>query len=236
MTFLGIDFGWQSQPSGCAALDAGLNLLSLTRCDTPEATLAWLDQFPGPAMVAVDAPLVIRNAAGMRPADRLAHVHLGRYDAGCYPANLGRPFAARVVNFSQSLSERGFAHAARIARGVPGRFQIEVYPHGAMVRLFHLERILKYKKGTLAARRLEMERYRSLLGSLHPWPLPAIPTQGAPLKAVEDQLDALMSAYAGWHWWRYGLERNHVLGDEQSGYIVLPQPPDAAPEPASGPQ
>ncbi|MCX6590974.1 MAG: DUF429 domain-containing protein [Acidobacteria bacterium] len=236
MTFLGIDFGWQSQPSGCAALDEELNLVSLTRCDTPEATLHWLDQFSGPAMAAVDAPLVIPNATGMRPVDRLAHVHLGRYDAGCYPANLGRPFAARVLSLSRSLSERGFAHAASITAGAPGRYQIEVHPHGAMVRLFQLDRIIKYKKGTLASRIPEMNRYRRLLRGLHPWRLPAIPTAGKPLKAVEDQLDAIVAAYVGWHWWRYGSEQNQVLGDEQTGYIVLPRPLPGTSGPQESPQ
>jgi len=53
--------------------------------------------------------------------------------------------------------------------------------------------------------------------------LPDIPTSIATLKALEDQLDALLCAYIGAHWWYWGIERNLVLGDRTTGYIVIPQ-------------
>jgi len=53
--------------------------------------------------------------------------------------------------------------------------------------------------------------------------LPEIPTSIATLKALEDQLDALLCAYIGAHWWYWGIERNLVLGDRTTGYIVIPQ-------------
>ncbi|HEY9734898.1 MAG TPA: hypothetical protein V6D06_01405, partial [Trichocoleus sp.] len=56
--------------------------------------------------------------------------------------------------------------------------------------------------------------------------LPPIPEQGKALKAVEDQLDSLICAYAAAHWWVWGTERNWVLGDRTSGYIVVPAPID----------
>jgi predicted RNase H-like nuclease len=222
VTFIGIDFGWTSQPSGCAALDGELRLMDLTRCDTPENTLAWIDRYYGPAMAAVDAPLVIPNETGMRVPDRLTHVHFGKFDAGCYPANRGSRFADRVTAFSRALSRRGYRHAAAIVPELPGRYQIEVYPHAAAVRLFGLPKILKYKKGAVADRVRELNRYRRMLQTLHPWKLPVVPNGGAALKAVEDQLDAVLCAYVGWHWWRYGLERNQVLGNRRSGYLVVP--------------
>jgi len=56
--------------------------------------------------------------------------------------------------------------------------------------------------------------------------IPDIPTKGADLKAVEDQLDALICAYVAAHWWYWGLARNWVLGDREAGYIVVPAPPN----------
>jgi predicted RNase H-like nuclease len=50
--------------------------------------------------------------------------------------------------------------------------------------------------------------------------LPEIPTSTATIKALEDQLDALLCAYIGAHWWYWGIERNLVLGDRTTGYIV----------------
>src|SRR6202011_3447427 len=49
------------------------------------------------------------------------------------------------------------------------------------------------------------------------------PAAGPQLKALEDQLDAITCAYVAAHWWYWGLERNDVLGDSQSGYIVVPK-------------
>lgn len=51
---------------------------------------------------AVDAPTIIPNATGMRLPDKLSHKHFGRYHAGCYPANLNRPFAQNTVAFGEA--------------------------------------------------------------------------------------------------------------------------------------
>jgi predicted RNase H-like nuclease len=244
MRFLGIDLGWTSQPSGLCCLEwrnETLHLLHLERLDTIAAVLDWVDRWVEPnaaAAIAVDAPTLIPNATGMRLPDRLTHQYFGRHHAGCYPANLGRPFAARTVGFGLSLEARGFAHAPTITPQQPGRYQIEVFPHPAMIHLFQLDRILKYKKGRVAERRLELIRLRTyileILPTLEPalalvqtgdrTTLPDIPTKGTALKAVEDQLDSLICAYVAAHWWYWGLERNWVLGDRHSGYIIVPAP------------
>jgi predicted RNase H-like nuclease len=235
MRFLGIDFGWQGKPSGLACLaanDVDLQLVAMERLTSLEDILAWVDEKSagGPAVVAVDAPTVIRNQTGMRRADRLMHSHFGRYHAGCYPANLGRPYAARTVALGHSLETQGFLHAAEIAARSPGRFQIEVHPHSAIVQLFDLPQIIKYKRGRLADRRLQLSRYRELmlarmpllLPPLHPPSLPVIPHTGAAMKGIEDQMDAVTCAYVGAHWWHWGAERNLVCGSAEEGYIVVP--------------
>ncbi|MEM0981053.1 MAG: DUF429 domain-containing protein [Cyanobacteria bacterium P01_H01_bin.58] len=240
MRFLGIDLGWQSGGSGLCCLEAtptGLKLLTLTHCDTREAVLAWVDaQVPAdePALIAVDAPTLIPNQTGMRLCDRLAHRYFGKYDAGCYPANQGRPFAPALIEFGLALEARGFRHAPKIQPQVPGRYQIELFPHPATVHFFKLDRILKYKKGRLGDRRIELEKLRqyqlSTFSHLTPalplaeTDIPSLPTQGKALKIAEDQIDSLTCAYAGAHWWWWGLERNWVLGDRESGYIVVPAP------------
>jgi predicted RNase H-like nuclease len=240
MKFLGIDLGWQSQPSGLCCLewqDHRLALRDLSRIDPIADILTWVETWTGtddPAIIAVDAPTLIPNQAGMRLPDRLTHKYFGRYHAGCYPANLGRPFADRTVAFGLSLEKRGFVHAPTIEPQQLDRFQIEVFPHPAMVHLFGLDRILKYKKGRLAERQAELQKLRqyilAILPTLDPpleisdTSLPNIPTQGSALKAVEDQLDSLVCAYVAAHWWHWGAARNWVLGDVETGYIVVPAP------------
>lgn len=240
MKFLGIDLGWSSGASGICCLgwqNGQLELLDLNRLASLSDLLDWVDRWvPAghPGMVAVDAPTVIPNETGMRLCDRLAHKHFGRYHAGCYPANLSRPFASRTLGFGLSLETKGFNHAPTIISQQPGRYQIEVFPHPAMVHLFELERILKYKKGSLAERRPELARLRQYICDRLPYlepaldttrgnvPLPAIPEGGAALKAVEDQLDSLICAYVAAHWWYWGDRKNLVLGDRLQGYIVVP--------------
>jgi len=255
--FLGIDLGWTSGATGlcCLELESGSFKLRQLACRIDlEEILVWVDRWlpwPEPGMIAVDAPTLIPNATGMRTCDRLMHRHFGRYHAGCYPANQGCSFASRTVGLGLSLESRGFVHAPVIQPQLPGRYQIEVFPHAATVALFHLERILKYKKGRLAARRQSLLHLQQLLLSHLPrleprldlTELPSVPNRGAALKALEDQLDALVCAYMAAHWWVWGTQRNWVLGGEiptasldwplqgltsqdflATGYIVVPQP------------
>jgi predicted RNase H-like nuclease len=39
---------------------------------------------------------------------------------------------------------------------------------------------------------------------------------------VEDELDAYVCAYLALHYWTHGLDRNRVVGDLDTGYIVTP--------------
>jgi predicted RNase H-like nuclease len=258
MQFIGIDFGWMSGPSGLCCLsweNNQLNLIELTRLESRAKILEWLDRALSPsdaAMIAIDAPTIINNQTGMRLPDKLAHKHFGKYHAGCYPANLNRPFAQNTIKLGLNLQERGFNHAPIIERQKLGRYQIEVFPHPAMINLFKLDKILKYKKGKLADRALELNKLRQYIIEILPTltpslnihsqspqqtektplcplilcgsNLPELPTKGRELKALEDQLDSLICAYIGAHWWYWGLDKNLVLGDEKNGYIVIPQP------------
>jgi predicted RNase H-like nuclease len=46
--------------------------------------------------------------------------------------------------------------------------------------------------------------------------------RGQRLKDHEDALDAWFCAYLALHAWYWGAERNEVVGDFETGYIVLP--------------
>lgn len=239
MKFIGIDLGWRSQPSGLCCLewiDGQLQLLDLDRKDAIADILIWIDQSvqaDEPAIIAVDAPTLIPNATGSRLPDKLSHKYFGKYHAGCYPANQNLPFAERTINFGLELESRGFAHAPTIEPQKLSRYQIEVFPHPAIVNLFNLERILKYKKGRLNERRLELIKLQNYLLNILPSFCPAlrlcgsfpseIPTTGAALKATEDKLDSLICAYVAAYWWYWGEQRNLVLGDRTTGYIIIPQ-------------
>ncbi|MBV6622332.1 MAG: DUF429 domain-containing protein [Rivularia sp. (in: Bacteria)] len=244
MKFLGIDLGWQSQPSGLCCLeliDGKLELLSLDRKMEIADILAWIDNCVKTgenAIIAVDAPTLIPNATGSRLPDKLTHKYFGKYHAGCYPANLGLAFAQRTVNFGLELESRGYLHAPTIEAQKLGRYQIEVFPHPAIVKLFGLEKILKYKKGKIGDRHLELKKLYNYIIDILPTLEPSLDIEsnshflkfdfltaictGKILKAAEDKLDSLICAYVAAYWWYWGEQRNLVLGDASTGYIVIP--------------
>jgi predicted RNase H-like nuclease len=241
MKFIGVDFGWFRGASGLCCLSwhqQGLEILNITTLWKIEEILGWIDKMvpdEEPAIIAVDAPTIINNQTGMRLADKLTHKNFGRYHAGCYPANLGLKFSDRTVGFGKSLIARNFQHAPAIEPKQLGRYQIEVFPHPATINLFGLEKILKYKKGKIAERRLELIKLRNYmievlpqqepsltLDSLAQIPAIALKQTGKQLKAIEDMLDSLLCAYIGAHWWYWGKAKNMVLGDLDTGYIVIP--------------
>ncbi len=244
MKFLGIDLGWKSQPSGLCYLElinGKLQLQDLDRRDSIADILVWVDncvKADESAIIAVDAPTLIPNATGSRLPDKLTHKHFGKYHAGCYPANLGLAFAQRTVNFGLELESRGYLHAPTIKAQKPGRYQIEVFPHPAIVELFGLERILKYKKGRIGDRHLELTKLYNYITDILPTLEPSLNKDpnshflnfkflvstctGAILKASEDKLDSVICAYVSAYWWYWGEQRNLVLGDASTGYIVIP--------------
>jgi predicted RNase H-like nuclease len=235
---LGIDFGWQGKPSGLAMLSwegSAFHLRSTERISSLDEIIAWVANNAGEdgCFIGIDAPIVIRNETGMRDCDRLMHRHYGKYHAGAYPANLNLPHARRPLELSQTLELIGFLHGPGAMPRSSGRFQIEVHPHAAMVQLFALPQIIKYKRGRLAERRVELVRYRELMMARLPVLTPscilgdAIPEvpcvgSGSSMKDAEDRMDAIMSAYVAAHWWYWGRERNDVCGDVEKGYIVVP--------------
>jgi predicted RNase H-like nuclease len=234
VAFLGVDLGWYGRPSGLASIAVnrtGLYLRASTRRQDTKDVLHWIqaEAGDGHAVVAVDAPLVICNPAGIRDGERELNREFRRFHAGCHAANLGRPFAQNVLSFSRQLAALGFAHGAEMVARQAGRFQIEVHPHAAMVNLFDLPRIVKYKRGRRAARARELRRLRKLMLShlplldpavaLH---LPGVPAAGN-LKPVEDKIDAVLCAYIAAHWWFWARKRNQVYGSNGAGYIVVPE-------------
>lgn len=227
MIFLAIDLGWISQPSGLARIKPSAERAVVTALDRQGShanVLAWIDEQAGvaPAMLAIDAPLVIPNPAGIRDCERAVNADFRRHHAGCHAANRSRPFYAPLAAFVIELERRGYRHAAAISPGVPGRYMIEVHPHAAAVSVFGLDRIIKYKKGRLADRARELTRLRELLRSLVGGDLPDIPANGRALKAAEDQPDAVFAAWIGLRWWQHGAAGARCYGSAETGYIVVP--------------
>jgi predicted RNase H-like nuclease len=176
--------------------------------------------------VTIDAPIVCPNRTGTRPVDRLTHRMFHREHAACHPANLTK--CPRPPRIARLLEKEGFRVGWEPADGK--KTVAEVYPHPAMVRMFGLPRIVKYKKGSVVERRKEFRRLQRLLKSCltKKFPKLAIDAETKALlvqrwsKPVEDRTDAFFCALIGlWHWMHRG-RKSEVIGDKRTGFILLP--------------
>ena len=115
MYFVGVDLAWgQRKPTGLAVLDDGGQLVHVSAADTDEEIVAALAPYvEGDCLVAIDAPLIVPNATGNRPAEADLNRDFARFDAGRAP---------RRTPASRSWS------APRAARGSLARLGLDMNP------------------------------------------------------------------------------------------------------------
>lgn len=243
-TFIGIDLAWKidRNHSGIAVLagdERSVRLIGLSEGVTSQSeVIAFVVAHAATnTVLAIDASLVVRNASGQRPCETLVSKTFGRYHAGCHTTNLVSQHARVGMDLVTGLSARGFVHDfdLREAKRRGGRWLFEVYPHPAMVRLFGLERIIKYKKGSIEERRAGLNVLRNHLAALEGLERNLVSQElmtrdlgklrGQGLKRYEDMLDATFCAFLAWHCWRWGADGNEVFGTLEDGYVVVPKAP-----------
>jgi len=246
MYFVGVDLAWGDRnPTGIAVVDADGRLVHLAAVRDDADVLASLSGYvEGNCVVGFDAPLVVTNPTGQRPAEAALNRDFRRFEAGAHPSNTGKPEfaggprAARLAG-ALGLDLDPWSSAARRA--------IEVYPHAATVALFRLQRTLKYK----AKPGRSLEQLRSQLLVL----MDGVETLGhagvpmsvnhhdgwaelrrqvlgaqrkSDLRRAEDPVDAVVCAYVA----LYAVRRPDdvtIYGEVATGCIVTPSlPPDLA--------
>jgi predicted RNase H-like nuclease len=242
MRFVGVDLAWgRRATTGLCVIEAGRVLDSGLRREFDDVC-AWL--FPhvqGPCVVAVDAPLIVRNRTGRRPCEADIGRCFGRHGAGPHPSNTSLP-AFRDGVRAAALAERlGLSIDPRFAPGASVRRIMEVFLHPALVALFGLKRPPPYKAKpgrNLASRRAALEEVATQLEGLRDFEPPleieasprwrhlrarvASTVVAADLGRAEDEIDAHVCAYIALHYWTHGTARARVVGDLDTGYIVTP--------------
>jgi predicted RNase H-like nuclease len=184
--------------------------------------------------VAIDAPLIIKNKSGQRQCERELGRAYGHKGAGCHTANLERFPDSMTVKFSSQL--QGFKH-----RGNPDedKFQIEVYPHPAIIEMFGLSKRLLYKRGGVTVRREGQialaNHIRSLKNSKflklniedsiqHQLKADYIfSLNGQSLKTNEDALDSIICLYVCALYVKDESRRENTFGTVDDGYIYVPR-------------
>jgi predicted RNase H-like nuclease len=239
MYFIGLDLAWGPvNRTGIAVADSEGRLRELTTVLTDEDIMRVLAPYVfGDCLVAIDAPLLVTNEHGSRPAERQLSSDFGKFHAGARPAAKSNPLfdppRGTVLAEELGLDINPESTAARRA--------IEVYPHPATVTVFRLNCILKYKKGPPAERRNEMLRLIGLIENLTTASLPmhvavhdgwarlrhdvdeAI--QQKQLNRAEDPIDAALCAYVAMMF-AHRRDEITIYGDfPANGYIATPALP-----------
>lgn len=190
--------------------------------------ITGLDSLRG---IAIDAPLIIRNIKGQRICETELGRMYGSRGASCHASNLRLFPNALSVRLSKMLQAKGFNHLGS------KKWQIECYPHPAIIEIFGLAKRLKYKKGKVADKKEGQQKLSSYLLKLYKSPTLelVIPEhfqhcfeagyintlKGKSLKSNEDALDAVVCLYIAAS---YAFEASNItFGDSQNGYIWVPK-------------
>lgn len=242
MYFAGVDLAWAGRnPTGIAVLDAEGRLVRICAVREDDAVLAALAPYVlEDCLVAFDAPLVVTNPTGQRPAEAALNRDFGEFEAGAHPANTAKP------EFTDGPRAARLARAMDLdldPRSPAPRRAIEVYPHPATVVLFRLARTLKYKAKpgrSLEQLRLELLLLMDGIQGLAHAAVPAHVTgnedwkrlrrqvvtaqRKSDLRRAEDPVDAVVCAYVALYFARRPADVT-VYGDQATGHVVTPALP-----------
>jgi predicted RNase H-like nuclease len=242
MYFVGVDLAWGGRnPTGVAAVDDNGRLVHLGAARDDAGVLAALSPYVrGDCLVAFDAPLVVTNATGQRPAEAALNRDFRRFEAGAHPANTAKPEFAEMPRAARLAGALGLDMDPRSGAA---RRAIEVYPHPATVVLFRLARTLKYKAKPgrdLAQLRSELLLLMDGIEKLAQATVPlrvgghdgwaelrrqVITAQRkSELRRAEDPVDAVVCAYVALYFERRP-DGVTIYGDCATGYIVTPSLP-----------
>jgi predicted RNase H-like nuclease len=244
MFFVGIDLAWAGRnPTGVAVLDPDGRLVRVGAARDDADVLAAVRPYTrGDCLVAFDAPLVVTNPNGLRPAEAALNRDFRRFEAGAHPVNTGKPEFADGPRGARLAEALGLD----MDSGSPARRRaIEVYPHAATVVLFRLARTLKYKaKPGRGVEQLKSELLLLMDGleDLAQGREDGVPLlvdgpewaelrrqvvaaeRKSDLRRAEDPIDAVVCAYVALYAQRRPADIT-IYGDFATGCIVTPSLP-----------
>lgn len=249
MHFVGLDLAWgEKNHTGVAVIDSDGRLLHIGIARDNASIEDTVAPYVGDdCLVAIDAPLIVKNPTGHRPCETALNHDFQRFEAGARPAYTAKP------EFSNPRGAR-IASALNLdvdPASTATRRAIEVYPHPATIALFGLEKTLKYKRGAFEDRQRELLQLMTLVEGLDKatprlrvnhnvsWvelrKRVAAASRPGQLDRDEDPVDAVVCAYVALYWY-HRPEDVTIYGNFATGYIVTPTlPPDLAPAPRRRP-
>lgn len=241
MKLAGIDLAWQCEKntSAIAVGELSENTLFLEQVYPAVKGLGELTSIIESESdlvgIAIDAPLIIQNKIGQRDCERQLSKHYGTRKAACHPANLNLYPDPSSVRLSDVLVKRGYRHLQAPNQGM---WQIECYPHPAIIEIFGLKERLLYKKGDVAQKRQGQVRLASSIKALANSSVIRLAIdpshnsimdeefiyslRGTHLKQNEDALDSVVCLYICSLYAR-SVDASSTYGSVKNGYIYVPQ-------------
>jgi predicted RNase H-like nuclease len=244
--YLGVDLAWGegterrvANESGVVCIDETGTVIDAGWAVGIDAVVSWILATAEPgSVIAVDAPLLVENATGMRRCEREVGQRYGRWQVSAYPSNLGLPALGGVALF-RALEAAGLHYFDGLSTPAPGDIVFfEAYPHTTLVgaeELGYTEARPRYKKLDTSLPVTERRQRRAdvcddlierldrlatasppLLLRSHPvttllLDVPS-PTKETAHKHREDLIDAALCAWTASSWDEHGLERFQILG------------------------
>ena len=180
---------------------------------------------------AIDQPLCVANRSGCRPVEAdLARALMADFSCGAHSSNLTNPCwtpTARIWDLQRTFASSEYCHnPMAIPQAKRGRHYFECYPHPAIVGLFDLDHILKYK-----VRHRDRSAWQQLVRLIQGLASAELPISNVGIFATEalaqnqdneNKLDAIICAYVARVLVEVRHPRSTMIGDTSTGYIVTP--------------
>ena len=240
MKIIGIDLAWQSEKNTTALAigdltDNSFHIISIYESlASLESIKDTINNEKNVQGISIDAPLIINNATGQRPCEHTLSQEYGSRYASCHASNTTLYPNAASTLLSNHLSASNFNHLGNPNKE---RWQIECYPHPALIEILDLPRRLPYKKGTVAERKQGQVNLANHLKSLENSNILKLTIDnasrvclnedhiraqaGTSLKQNEDSLDSIICAYIGALY--ASMVSRKIFGSIDTGYIYVPQ-------------
>lgn len=244
MYFVGIDLAWsEKNKTGLAISEGNQSGIELCYYDTKVSNEEIINTIKNVvenenAIIAIDAPLIVPNETGRRRAEQEISIKYGKNSASAHSSNrqllTKNNGIIRGEKLSHELELMGYCQNPYLESFEEEKKFFEVYPHPAMIELFELNTILKYKQKSgrnYETRCKAFQIYQSnmkTLEGLNPSPVLSKVLgkeinglKGKEIKNYEDILDAVFCSYIAYYTWA-NPEKCHVFGNMDEGYICSP--------------
>lgn len=237
-TWTGFDSAWSGNNSGAIAwMEAnqfGLSFKGVKAASFNDC-ISHIDRtISSMHLLMIDQPTIVRNEDGRRPVECVIAHEIGRCRGGVQPANTGRPFFnsdASIWQFIKKLKSRNFSESTRLSKKAnTGLYYLETFPALGNLGIFGWKECPKYKPSRHTFRLEHWQSICSAIGKIGeildidalPGWIIGMQEKDNPTDADQDQIDAVLCMLFGYIWWCAGLKYSVVIGDNNSGYMVVP--------------